>query len=289
VTALQYAAYLERYARHHRLRLQLNTKVLRVTHHPSQPEPFELTTNQGTRRAACLVNATGYAHHPHLPAIEGAQLSNLRQCHAAECLDPDQWAASLPSSPSRILIVGQRLTAGQLLLEGVDCGACVALSHRRPLRFGPGPVAWWFFVRLFPALERLRLAWPGSRFDPVDVKMPGGRPRRLLLSGAVRCFPEIARLDSDKVCFVNGDTWQPDLVIYATGYRPDLRHLEGLPLDLNPSTGLPACRGFESARVPGLYFLGLEGLHNFRSRFLRGIREDAAVLAALLQDRQTAA
>ncbi|HUR46161.1 MAG TPA: hypothetical protein VMZ27_09830, partial [Candidatus Saccharimonadales bacterium] len=50
-------------------------------------------------------------------------------------------------------------------------------------------------------------------------------------------------------------------------------------------TGLPAIRQMESCSAPGLFFLGLDGLRNFQSRFIRGIRSDAPALAGLLQER----
>ena len=54
-------------------------------------------------------------------------------------------------------------------------------------------------------------------------------------------------------------------------------------------TPLPVLRELESVSVPGLFFLGLEGARNFQSRFLRGIRRDAAFLSDKLEQRLRAA
>jgi hypothetical protein len=48
---------------------------------------------------------------------------------------------------------------------------------------------------------------------------------------------------------------------------------------------LPAIQDFELTEASGLFLLGFDNLYNFRSRYLRGIRSDAAKLASILEDR----
>ena len=125
--------------------------------------------------------------------------------------------------------------------------------------------------------------------SPNDVKMQGGRPRQLIESGRVKTFPAIQRFERDRVIFDDGASLQPDLVLYATGFRPALRHLAPLRIEYAGPTPLPVLRELESVSVPGLFFLGLDGARNFQSRFLRGIRRDAAFLAGKLEQRLSAA
>jgi putative flavoprotein involved in K+ transport len=115
--------------------------------------------------------------------------------------------------------------------------------------------------------------------------MPGGRARQLIRSGQVKTFPDIARFENRRLVFIDDRALEPDAVLYATGFRPSLAHLRSLDLALDERTGQPALRGFESADRPGLFFLGLDRLRNFRSRFIRGIREDAPLLADELATR----
>ena len=46
---------------------------------------------------------------------------------------------------------------------------------------------------------------------------------------------------------------------------------------------MPANSNMQSTNMPGVYFIGLDGLKNFRSRYLRGIRNDARFLADIIQ------
>jgi hypothetical protein len=64
-----------------------------------------------------------------------------------------------------------------------------------------------------------------------------------------------------------------------------LQHLSGLGLSVNDHTGVPPVSDMESTEAPGLFFLGLDGLRNFQSRFIRGIRRDAVALADRLAER----
>ena len=109
--------------------------------------------------------------------------------------------------------------------------------------------------------------------------MDGGEPKRLIKEGQVRLMPAIQRISQNQVFFADGSEHHADCVIFATGYAPSLGYLE--PVLQSPKTepehpyNPPTC-------PPGLYYLGLDNLRNFRSRYLRGIRSDAVELAALI-------
>jgi cation diffusion facilitator CzcD-associated flavoprotein CzcO len=277
----EFHAYLQRYARDHALPIELETTVQRVEPTPSG---FRIQTSRGEWRSRTVVNATGYFSRPFIPAIEGAGESAIRQLHVAGFGDAARVRETIGQG-GRVLIVGKRLSAGQTMVELVDAGFEVSLSHRSPIRFGAGPVAWAVLFRIFPQLEWLKLRLRGASAPNNDVRMEGGRPRQLLRSGRVAAFPTIRHFERDAVVFENGARLRVDLVIYATGFRPALEHLRPLGLRLDAATGAPALRELESAEVPGLFFLGLDRGRNFRSRFLRGIREDAAFLAERIAAR----
>jgi len=283
MAAHEYAALLQRHADLHGLQVIKNAGVETVTHWPEQD--FIVRTSAGTFRSRLLVNATGCFSNPHIPAIPGARETAVPQFHFATYHNAAKVRAAIRGRNGTVLIVGKRLSAGQLLVEFVDEGFDVALSCRGPVQFGAGKAGSWLFFRILPALEQLELRWRGSRAHGFPSVMPGGRSRRLIQQGHVGMFPEIARFEERRVVFRDGSTLTPAAVIYATGFRPALSHLAGLNLDVENQAGMPALNDFESATVPGLFFLGLDRMRNFRSRFLRGIREDAPLLADELADR----
>ena len=115
--------------------------------------------------------------------------------------------------------------------------------------------------------------------------MAGGRAKKSVQSGAVVTFPAIARFEKNSVVFTNGKHLHPGIILYATGFAPALRHLAELNLTFCSEMRTPLTRRMESVSVPNLFFLGLEMLRNFQSRFLRGIRNDAVLLAEVIEQR----
>ncbi|MEU8890856.1 hypothetical protein [Streptomyces sp. NPDC048442] len=80
-------------------------------------------------------------------------------------------------------------------------------------------------------------------------------------------------LDGDAVVWADGTRERVDVVLLATGYRPNLHHLGKLgALDTN---GMPLHSGGISLTRPGLVHLGLEFQRSFSSNTLRGVSRDA--------------
>lgn len=277
MTRAEYCSGLQQYAQLNQLPVLTNATVYDVTRRTG--DGFDVHTSTGMFTAPLLVNATGCFANPFTPEFPGARKSSLPQFHFATYRDADHIREAIGKPGGPVLIVGKRLSAGQALLELVDAGFEVALSCRGPIQFGAGTIGWWIFFRIHPALERLKLRLKGVAARGFPPVMPGGRARRLIQNGRVKTFPDIARFENRRVVFTDGRSLEPDAVLYATGFRPVLAHLASLGLALDERTGQPALRSFESAEVPGLFFLGLDHLRNFRSRFIRGIREDAPLLA----------
>ena len=273
----EYCIALQEYARLKELSIVTNAGAQHVTRDPDRG--FIVRTDAGTFSAPQLVNATGCFANPFTPEFPGARESSLPQFHFATYRDANELGKSIGKPGGRVLVVGKRLSAGQALVELVDAGFEIALSCRGPIQFGAGPIGWCIFFRIHPALERLKLRLRGTAARSFPPVMPGGRARQLIRSGRVKTFPDIARIENRRVVFTDGRSLEPDAVLYATGFRPALAHLASLSLVFDERTGQPALRGFESADIPGLFFLGLDHLRNFRSRFIRGIREDAPLLA----------
>ena len=280
--ANSYAAYLDAYSRRHGLDVRTGREVVDLGREPDGR--LTVTTAGGeTLSADDVVNATGYFSAPFMPDAPGAEGSPIRRLHFADFKDAAQVARLLGGTGKRVLVVGRRISAGQAVSTLAEGGFHVALSARGPLAFMP-PSPWFELAsRAYPLAERLFLLL-GIGAEPSDApRMHAGATRRLLRSGAVPVFGDIARFDGPDVVFDDGRRERFDLVLYATGFRPAVAHLarSGAAPD-----GRPRLDGMRSAEVPGLYFLGLAGLRNFRSRFLRGIRDDAAALAEEIASRR---
>lgn len=279
----EFHRYLRDYAAANSLPVQTEAQVTSVTR--DQGHAFRVETSQGVFTGRLLVNATGYFSKPFVPEIPGAGATNIPQLHVADYRDPRHFKQRFGFTAGLVLIVGKRLSAGQTLVELIDAGFEVALSHRSPIRYGPGPLALWLFFRIFLELESIQLRLKGAQAPGWNVKMPGGRARQLIERGTVKTFPGIRGFEESSVVFENGATLKPSAVIYATGFRSALDHLRLLLPELATGKAAPVVREMESVEAPGIFFAGLDHQRNFQSRYLRGIRRDVVILANQLQSR----
>jgi putative flavoprotein involved in K+ transport len=287
VTAAEYHQYLTQLAAASALALRTGVTVQRVQHHSGR---FELETDRGRFLSSIVINATGYFSRPFIPDIPGAENSPIPQTHFAQCGSGSRPGKEPGGLAGRlVLVVGQRLSAAYLLPELVAAGCQVALAHRSPLAFGPNPFTAAMAFRLLPELERIRLATRGPNSSGFPPLMPCSPMKPWFRNGTVRAVGPLARFGGTEVFCESGESLRPDLILWATGFRPALNHLAPLGLTFDTASGRPRLNGFESAEQPGLFFLGLDGLRDFRSRFLRGLRLDAPLLAQQVATRHRTA
>ena len=102
-----------------------------------------------------------------------------------------------------------------------------------------------------------------------------GSSRRRLRAAGVRFRPAVADADGRTVRFADGTSLDVEVVIWATGYRPDYSwiHIPGVTRDGK----VVHRRGVTD--VPGLYLLGLSWQHTRGSALLGFVHQDAAYLA----------
>jgi putative flavoprotein involved in K+ transport len=280
LTRAEFSDYLRHFAERHALPVRSGCAVTRIER---QGEEFQLSTSHGEIRAALVVAASGYFSNPVQPRVPGDETTRIPRFHFANYGSAAELA-HVTGANSSVLIVGKRLSAGQVALELSDAGFSVAISHRTPIRFGVDDWLWPLVYRNFAYAEAARLMC-GWRGGPIDVRMPGGRVRKLIEHGHIKTFPAIAKFTETSVVFEEGQSFSPGAVLYATGFAPALDYLGALPVTRCSATNVPLTRNMESVSVPNLFFLGFEMLRNFQSRFLRGIRKDAVVLGDMIAAR----
>jgi putative flavoprotein involved in K+ transport len=275
MTCNQYGTYLQHYAARQQLHIQTHTLV----HHVETTERFlHLYTDRGIFMTKSLVTAAGYFSNPYQPDVAVAPTPDCLVIHAAQYHSVEQMRQHHVQSA---LIVGKRNTAGQLLADLHNAGIRVSLSMRNTLTFRDNSSIkgrlkeflyfFWeaVFIRRHP---NLRL----DSFPPMDSK----DAKDIIESGAVRLYPNIQCISGKTVLFDDESSATFDAVIFATGYRPTLQHLRDF---IPPETPLSYETAFtlEKQRI---FFVGLDNLYNYRSRYIRGIRNDARIVVAKVKE-----
>jgi putative flavoprotein involved in K+ transport len=222
--------------------------------------------------ASHVISATGIAGSPRYPD------------------DVDRDALHVPALHAIAVRRSHVAASRRLLVVGAGASAAEVLSHWLAVR-RPDDQAWIAArsqIRAMPSsllgidlhywvlpLEYL----PGRPFGPMlspKDAMWGKDILRAIQRGEIAAV-QVARWQPTPVVLAGGATIEPDLVVFATGFHHDTRHLGDLIE--RDDQGWPIARRCESRRTPGLYVLGSRYARNLASPYLRGIARDAEVVA----------
>lgn len=255
-------AYLDQYARKFQMPVRTGEKVLSVLHADGL---FEVVTASGQSfRARTLVAASGAFGKPHIPSIEGQEQFRGRILHSSEYMNPGGF------HDSRIIVVGGANSAVQIATE-LSGVARVELATLEPIRFFPQRILgldFHFWVK-WTGLEKTR--WLNDQSTPV---LDSGKHRHTIKSGRVRCREMFNRITEKGVVWPDGTEEQVDVLLFATGFRPNVTYLRELGA-IRADNPLLQLNGV-SQDIPGLYFVGFPRQRNFASATLRGVGKDAA-------------
>jgi putative flavoprotein involved in K+ transport len=266
------AEYLERYAATLSVEIQTNARVVSVR---EAGRGFVVVTAGGMGlEASGIVAASGSFSNPYRPVFPGQSSFTGRVSHVAEYRNPS------PYKGMRVVVVGAGDSAAQVANELARV-ADVTIAARHPLRFIPQRIAghdvhYWLGQTGFDSLPA---PWLGKISGGSLITDSVGL-RQSLADGLLDVRPMFAALDRDEVVWSEHDREPVDAIILATGYRPSLDYLRELgALD---AFGAPLHVGGVSTTHLGLVYVGLEYQRSFASNTLRGVRADAASVAAPL-------
>lgn len=181
-----------------------------------------------------LVNATGTWTHPFVPAYPGQRDFAGEQWHTVSYPGREHFAGM------RVLVVGAGASAVQLIGE-IATVADVVWATRRPPRWSGGDFSGR--AAITAVQERLDAGLP-----PASVVSVTGLHLRPQEEAAARTgvydrrLPIFERLERDGARWADGRLERVNAIVWATGFRPALRHLAPLGLR-GPRGGIPLRRG----------------------------------------------
>ncbi len=226
-------------------------------------------------RYAAVVIANGHNWHPKQPEYPGLSRFAGRTMHAAAYKDPAVLRGR------RVLVVGSGNTGCDIAVEAAQQGATVWHSTRRGYWLTPKYTLGRPADQVADGIARLRLplrlrqwlmqtALRATVGDPARYGLPKPDHRifethpivnsQLLYHlghGQITPRPDIAEFDVDRVEFTDGSTANPDLVVFATGYRPRFEFVDAGHLNADPD-GRPRLHlHVFTPRHEGLFVAGL--------------------------------
>jgi putative flavoprotein involved in K+ transport len=217
--------------------------------------------------ARAVVSATGSWARPYVPELPGRAEFRGTQLHSAAYRSPEPFAGK------RVLVVGGGNSGAQLLAELSRVAECTWATLDPP-RFLPDEVDGRFLFE--QATERYRAQLEGRDPGPPrslgDVVMVAP-VREARGRGVLHAVRPPARLVPDGAVWPDGREERFDAVVWCTGFRPALDHLE--PLGVVEPGGRVQVRGTRSVREPRLWLVGYGEWTGFASATLIGVGRSA--------------
>ncbi|WP_413291247.1 NAD(P)-binding domain-containing protein [Bdellovibrio sp. HCB337] len=238
---------------------------------------FSLGTTYGELKAKAVVLCVGYYSEP-----VGLDAEVLREATIPVHHFADMRGVRFEAH-KKYLVVGKALSAGQVIEQIHDVLGRFDISCRSEIKFGLGPLMQKFFLRHLERIENLirKISRNKSSKVPMD-----GTLKAIIKNAKAEVRPPVSKVQGKTVYFKDGTHSDYEGIVLATGFRyAGTKLLRGFYReDSIISVELTQLvKGFEAPLVPHLYFLGVDNQVDFTSRFLRGIRRDARVLAQLLK------
>ena len=201
----------------------------------------------GTWRADFVVNATGTWTSPRWPSVPGMRSFRGRQLHTHDYLSKDEFAGQ------RVVIVGMGVSATQLLAEISTVADTLWVTRREPRwqdSAAPGALA----ESVRGVDERTRAGLPPGSVVGATGMHRSSWVREAETRGVLVRHPMFTAVEPDGVRMPDGSFEPADVILWATGFRPAIRHLA--PLRLRTPAGGIRVAGARALDEPRLFLLG---------------------------------
>jgi cation diffusion facilitator CzcD-associated flavoprotein CzcO len=266
-------AYLEQYAAHHPIAPRFGARVLGV----KRRDRWIVETETASLTADNVIFATGIAGSPFRPDWPGIESFPGPVLHSSEYMNAKPFAAR------RVLVVGLGNSGGEIAIDLADVGSNVSVSVRGPVNILPRDllgipiIAWAILQRSLPPSLVDTLNAPILRLaigdlEKFGLRRPAKGPMAQVVEnrkiplldigtvdrirrGMVALRPGILQISGANVHFDDGTHEAFDIIIQATGYRPNLRPLLPDHQDVLDRSGGPLTCGNTTPHV-GLFFCG---------------------------------
>ncbi|SDO47498.1 Predicted flavoprotein CzcO associated with the cation diffusion facilitator CzcD [Pseudomonas arsenicoxydans] len=274
--------YLNQYEQRYQFPVERPVRVTSVEHMASG---LRVRSDDRHWDARVVVSATGTWSNPYIPHYSGADLFAGRQLHSAHYVDAQ------PFEGKKVLVVGGGNSGAQILAEVSKVAETTWVTPVEPL-FLPDEVdGRVLFER---ATERWKAQLEGRVIEqPVgglgDIVMvpPVVEARERDALKSVRPFERFTR---NGLIWLDSSESAVDVVIWCTGFRPALQHLDTLGV-IN-TEGRVEVEGTHSTQEPRLWLVGYGEWTGAASATLIGVtrtaRSTVNEIAAFLAEQSVA-
>ncbi|MGV8970366.1 MAG: NAD(P)-binding domain-containing protein [Microbacteriaceae bacterium] len=243
--------YYRRYEEHYGFHVVRPAAVTRVNNVGAN---LAVTFNDGEIQQSVttdiVINATGTWGSPFVPWYPGRDTFLGRQVHTTEYVDAANF------SGLKVVVVGGGTSAIGFLLELEEHASELTWVSRRPIEFLEDGELNLEARKSAVALQD-EAARAGRALPSIVSGTGVPRTRRIqagIERGVLTARPMFASIEPDGVRWENGSFKKADVIIWSTGFRPELRHLA--PLKLREREGGVVVANGTSWKDPRVFFAG---------------------------------
>ncbi len=260
----EFIDYLTKYEAKYEMPIERPVRVESVV---KQDGLFIIKTDKQEYRAKTVVSSTGTAQNPSIPDYPGAELYTGTQIHSVDYRTPIDFAGQ------KVLIVGGGNSGAQVLAEVSLVADTKWVTLEEP-NFLPKEIDGRYLFNQSTAKYQQMLKGEKTEqrkanlSDIVMVESVRDAQKRDVLH-SVRPF---AKFYEDGVVWGNGKKEEFDTVIWCTGFKSNLNHLESLGII---NKGRIRTKGTMSTEVPGLWLIGYGNWTGYASATIYGVGKTA--------------
>jgi len=273
-TKVEVANYFKSYVEKFQIPVQLNTLVTAVR---KTEKGFFVTHKDGEIKAKNVIVATGPFHIPYTPPCHTKISEKVFQMHSNYYKEVRQL------QEGDALVVGGGDSGYQILDEiSKDTSRTVYFSGVTKVNSIPqqflGKTLWWWFT-LIGFLSYHKYSWIGKKISSFPQPIIGTDVKEILSRKNVHICGRTKDALQENIIFENNTISSIKNIVWATGYRPNFKWIEGLELDANSYP--KNYRGVSN--IKGLFFIGLPWMYTRGSATLGGVSKDASYLANFMR------
>ena len=272
-TKFEVSTYFKLYVEKFEIPLQLDTLITSVR---KNEKGFYVSHKDGEIQTKNVIVATGPFHIPYTPPCHTKISKTVFQMHS------NYYKRVAQLQKGDALVVGAGDSGYQILDElSKDKNRTVYFSGNTKVKSLPqqflGKTLWWWFT-LIGFLSYSKYSWIGKRINSSIQPVIGTNAKEILSRKNVIAVGRTKDALNNEIVFEKGKITSIKNIVWATGYRPNFKWIEGLELD---EDGYPKnYRGVSN--INGLYFIGLPWMFTRGSATLGGVSKDASYLADII-------
>ena len=241
------ADYYRRFEDAYRLEVR---RPVAVTAVEDAGDLLRVVTDHGTIEAEAVVNASGTWGAPFRPRVRGDETFRGRQWTTVDYVDAADFRGR------RVVVVGGGTSAVGFVRELEGVAAATTWVTRRTVEFveGDGLAQENGIAAVAAQDEAARAGLPLPSIVSGTKLVATPRIRAAIDRGTLVAHPMFTAVEPDGVRFADGSFVPADDIIWATGFRPELKHLA--PLHLREHSGGIVVERGRVTREPRLFLAG---------------------------------